>query len=221
MRKIVLALLFVFYILSPVSSSYVEQKSMGMDVSATNGAYHKLVVEPYDSDSIFSSDAVGMPFDLEGADVQYVNTTSTAGREIGRWSLRTNYTPVTVSIKASNLAWDKVSQTIPEDAPDKNIYEKTIGYVLFFPYEYHDSVNDKDVEGFIRVESGQDYSSLNDANCNIGDDKTNPISASGVGAINTGFYPIRFMLKSGQTLREFPVGYYTASVTVTVEGSEL
>lgn len=216
MRKIVLALLLVFSVLHPVSS-YVEQKSMGMDVSATNGAYHKLVVEPYDSDSIFSSDAVGMPFDLEGADVQYVNTTSTAGREIGRWSLRTNYTPVTVSIKASNLAWDKVSQTIPEDAPD----DKTIGYVLFFPYEYHDSVNDKDVEGFIRVESGQDYSSLNDANCNIGDDKTNPISASGVGAINTGFYPIRFMLKSGQDFTGFPVGYYTASVTVTVEGSEL
>ena len=221
MRKIVLALLFVFYVLSPVSSSYVEQKSMGMDVSATNGAYHKLVVEPYDSDSIFSSDAVGMPFDLEGADVQYVNTTSTAGREIGRWSLRTNYTPVTVSIKASNLAWDRVSQKIPEDAPDKSIYDKTIKYVLFFPYEYHDSLNDKDVEGFIRVESGQDYSSLNDANCNIGDDTTNPISASGVGAINTGFYPIRFMLKSGQTLSEFPVGYYTASVTVTVEGQEL
>lgn len=220
MRKIVLTLLLAFSALHPVSS-YVEQKSMGMDVSATNGAYHKLVVEPYDSDSIFSSDAVGMPFDLEGADVQYVGTTSTAGREIGRWSLRTNYTPVTVKIKASNLAWYEVSQTNSDDASDKSDSDKTIGYVLFFPYEYHDSVNDKDVEGFIRVESGQDYSSLNDANCNIGDDKTNPISASGVGAINTGFYPIRFMLQSGQDFTDYPVGYYTASVTVTVEGSEL
>ena len=219
MRRIVLALLLVLSILHPVSSQdYVEQKSMGMDVSATNGAYHKLVVEPYDSDSIFSSDAVGMPFDLEGADVQYVDTSSTAGREIGRWSLRTNYTPVTVKIKASNLAWYDVSQTNSDDTSDKSDSDKTIGYVIFFPYEYHDSVGNKYFEGFIRVESGKDYSSLNDANCNSGYDKTNPISASGVGAINTGFYPIRFMLQSVQDFTDYPVGYYTASVTVTVEG---
>ena len=98
---------------------------------------------------------------------------------------------------------------------DKNIKEvNSIPYILFFPYVYSD--NGKDVQGFLKVESGvTTYSSRNDVR------DTNPIaSKTDGGNIDTSIQPVRFMLAEGIDITDrelYPTGSYSTDVTVIVE----
>ena len=71
------------------------------------------------------------------------------------------------------------------------------------------------------VESGITYSSLDEGNAISKNVDPNGVNAG----INTGFYPIRFMLTSEASNRihssfdESLIGTYTANVTITVEGN--
>ena len=193
-------------------------KTLSMNVSATNGGYHRLEIEVLNNGGVYVGQAEGMPFDLLGEDVAYVDTNTTAGRVIGHWSLNSNNTPVTVSVKASNLYRTDNAGNPVEDAP-------VLGYVLFFPFVYSvDLTGKNDVEGFMRVESGSVYSSTNDSDCYIEGTTTNPISAE-VEAINIENMPIRFMMKYGEQAKiqnddgsMYPDGLYKADVRVEVTG---
>lgn len=182
-------------------TAVVPQKSLGMDITAYNGQYHDIIITPLYSSL---SDPVGMPFDLTQSDVAYVETGATGGREIAQWSLHTNFSPVDIKISAPNLTYR-----------DKNTKEvSSIPYILFFPYVYSD--NGKDVQGFLKVESGVTmYSSRNDVR------DTNPIaSKTDGGNIDTSIQPVRFMLAEGIDITDrelYPTGSYSTDVTVIVE----
>lgn len=195
-------------------------KTLSMNVSATNGGYHRLEIEVLNNGGVYVGQAEGMPFDILGEDVAYVDTNTTAGRVIGHWTLNSNNTPVTVKVEASNLY-----RTDNAGNPVDNA--TVLGYVLFFPFVYSvDSTGENDVEGFMRVESGTDgYISTNDLKCNIKGTTTNPISDD-VEAINIENMPIRFMMKNGEQAKiqsdddgsDYPDGLYKADVRVEVTG---
>ena len=219
--KRLFASLLILVLAASFSVAYVEQKYIGMDITAYNGTYSNFIIEAIKG---VPTDAVGMPFYLTGADVAYISTSSTAGREIAQWSVHSNSTPIDIQITAEPL---KLVNTNSDTGFDENATE--INYVLFFPYTYtcYDAENaetgttTKEVSGFMRVESGkEEYSSLAAENAisNALFDK------QGVRAgINTGTFPVRFMLSSDVTnindRNNYPAGYYRANVTIVNSGT--
>ena len=221
MKRIFLLAIQVLVLLSALAFAAPTNnlKTLRMNVSATNGGYHRLEIEVLNNGGVYVGQAEGMPFDLLGEDVAFVDTNTTAGRVIGHWTLNSNNTPVTVSVQASNLYRTDNAGNPVDDAP-------VLGYVLFFPFVYSvDSTGENYVEGFMRVESGTDgYISTNDSSCNIEGTTTNPISAE-VEAINIENMPIRFMMKYGEQAKiqnddgsMYPDGLYKADVRVEVTG---
>lgn len=221
MKRIFLLAIQVLVLLSALAFAAPTNnlKTLSMNVSATNGGYHRLEIEVLNNGGVYVGQAEGMPFDLLGEDVAYVDTNTTAGRVIGHWTLNSNNTPVTVSVQASNLYRTDNAGNPVEDAP-------VLGYVLFFPFVYSvDLTGKNDVEGFMRVESGSVYSSTTDSYCYIEGTTTNPISAE-VEAINIENMPIRFMMKNDEQAKiqsdddgsDYPDGLYKADVRVEVTG---
>lgn len=217
--KRLFASLLILVLAASFSVAYVEQKYIGMDITAYNGTYSNFIIEAIKG---VPTDAVGMPFYLTGADVAYNSTTSsTAGREIAQWSVHSNSTPIDIQITAEPL---KLVDTKSDTGFDKNA--KEINYVLFFPYTYTcydvETGKTKDVSGFMRVESGEEgYSSLAAKNA-ISDAL---FDEQGVRAgINTGTFPVRFMLSSYATNNInnrdiYSAGNYRANVTIVNSGT--
>lgn len=221
--KRLFASLLILVLAASFSVAYVEQKYIGMDITAYNGTYSNFIIEAIKG---VPTDAVGMPFYLTGADVAYNSTTSsTAGREIAQWSVHSNSTPIDIQITAEPL---KLVDTNSSTGFDK--YAEQINYVLFFPYTYtcYDAENaeagttTKEVSGFMRVESGEEgYSSLAAKNA-ISDAL---FDEQGVRAgINTGTFPVRFMLSSYATNNInnrdiYSAGNYRANVTIVNSGT--
>lgn len=219
MKKRIFSLAVLFFILLCTGSAHFKQTSLGMNITAFNGRYHNIIVNPiYGS----LSDPIGMPFDLTAEDVKYNaavfsdagNAEHTFGRQIAEWSVHSNFTPIDIIIDADNL--------VKVDSSGNPIASGTeFSYYLFLPYIYYDGVDKKDVSGFMIVESGITYSSLNEGNAISKNVDPNGVNAG----INTGFYPIRFMLTSESSNRihssfdESLIGTYTANVTITVEGN--
>lgn len=199
MKRIVMMILLLCFSLS-FSVAFVQHGTRGLDVSATNGKYHRLIIREFSDDEVMLASGIGMPFNLAGQDVQYTAADKYAGREIAEWSVHSNYTPITIKIKAEDLS----------KATGSNSGKRTegLGYILFFPYAFENG--GKLVSGFMKVESEKEY-----------DSSTNPISQNyGDNGINTSFLPIRFMLKEDVDLTAFEPGIYNATVTITMEGTE-
>ena len=217
--KRVLGLSILISLSISFAGAHYAQRSLGMDITAYSRQYHNVTVTPVYSSSL--SDPVGMPFDLTAEDVRYVENAfnegdlHTAGRKIAEWSLHSNFTPVNVIIQADPLT--------PADGGNTEI-----DYYLFFPYIYHDIGNNIDVSGFMMIQSGEIYHSINDYD---GNGNINPISedlrdVNGVSiGLDIGTYPVRFMLKEDVSKnignrQIYPSGVYTADVTITLEGNE-
>lgn len=217
--KRLFASLLILVLAASFSVAYVEQKYIGMDITAYNGTYSNFIIEAIKG---VPTDAVGMPFYLTGADVANSTTSSTAGREIAQWSVHSNSTPIDIQITAEPL---KLVDTT--SASGFNEDAKQINYVLFFPYTYtcYDAENaetgttTKEVSGFMRVESGKPYSSYEKRNAisNILYDSQGVIAG-----INTGTFPVRFMLSSDVTnindRTVYKAGNYRANVTIENSG---
>ena len=219
MKKRIFSLAVLFFILLCTGSAHFKQTSLGMNITAFNGRYHNIIVNPiYGS----LSDPIGMPFDLTAEDVKYNaavfsdagNAEHTFGRQIAEWSVHSNFKPIDIIIDADNL--------VKVDSSGNPIASGTeFSYYLFLPYIYYDGVVKDDVSGFMIVESGITYSSLDEGNAISKNVDPNGVNAG----INTGFYPIRFMLTSESSNRihssfdESLIGTYTANVTITVEGN--
>ena len=219
MKKRIFSLAVLFFILLCTGSAHFKQTSLGMNITAFNGRYHNIIVN-----SIYGSlsDPIGMPFDLTAEEVKYNaavfsdagNAEHTFGRQIAEWSVHSNFTPIDIIIDADNL--------VKVDSSGNPIASGTeFSYYLFLPYIYYDGVVKDDVSGFMIVESGITYSSLDEGNAISKNVDPNGVNAG----INTGFYPIRFMLTSESSNRihssfdESLIGTYTANVTITVEGN--
>lgn len=207
MKKVLLLILMITLAIS-IPAAYKDQnKMLSMPVSAQLGTYHQIIINTFNNEGIYSSDGVGMPFDLTGADVQYVETGLTAGREIGEWSLHSNYTPLTIKIDAQNMSL--VPGTAPSDSTGQT---DGLKYILFFPYEFEaqkDSGEQVTVTGFMKVSSGTPYDSAKEKNA---------ICGEGLQSVNTRFFPIRFMLAEDINVSTFSPGTYIGYVTVMVEG---
>lgn len=184
------------------SVAFVQHGTRGLDVSATNGKYHRLIIREFSDDEVMLASGIGMPFNLAGKDVQYTAADEQyAGREIAEWSVHSNYTPITIKIKAEDLSLSKATGS-------NSGKEDGLGYILFFPYAFENGGNLE--SGFMKVESGKEYdSSKAEISQNYGDN-----------GINTSFLPIRFMLKKDVDLTAFKPGIYNATVTITMEGTE-
>lgn len=219
MKKRFFSLTVLFFILLCSGSAHFKQTSLGMDITAFNGRYHNIVVNPiYGS----LSDPIGMPFDLTAEDVKYNasvfsdagSAEHTFGRQIAEWSVHSNFTPIDIIINADNLV------KVDSNTGDSSVSGPEFSYYLFLPYIYYDGVDKKDVAGFMIAESGITYSSLEDGNAISKNVDPNGVNAG----INTGFYPVRFMLTRESSNRihtsfdESLIGTYTANVTITVEG---
>lgn len=211
--KRILIFLFSLVLAGSVAYGYVQQKSIGMDIKAYNGLYHNFIIEPITG---VPSDPVGMPFYLTADDVQYNSlSTSTAGREIAQWSVHSNATPITIQITADPL---KLVDTSTPTGFNKNA--QTIDYILFFPYVY-ENADGAEVTGFMKVQSGTPYNSKEAKNA-ISDTL---VDENGVKyGINTGTFPVRFMLTqtSSQNINDrskYPAGDYRATVTIVNSGS--
>lgn len=201
LKRIVMMILLLCFSLS-FSVAFVQHGTRGLDVSATNGKYHRLIIREFSDDEVMLASGIGMPFNLAGQDVQYTAADKYAGREIAEWSVHSNYTPITIRIKAEDLSLSKATGSNSEKRT------KGLGYILFFPYAFENG--GKLVSGFMQVKSGKEY-----------DSSTNPISQNyGDNGINTSFLPIRFMLKEDVDLTAFEPGIYNATVTITMEGTE-
>lgn len=198
-------LLFCFSL--SFSVAFVQHGTRGLDVSATNGKYHRLIIREFSDDEVMLASGIGMPFNLAGQDVQYTAMNDQyAGREIAEWSVHSNYTPITIKIKAEDLSLSKATGI------NSGKEKEGLGYILFFPYAFENG--GKLVSWFMRVESGteEEYDSSKNKN---------PISDDyGDNGINTSFLPIRFMLKEDVDLTAFEPGIYNATVTITMEGTE-
>ena len=211
---ILFSILSMFAFSSTVGSEIGKSnKTLGMNVSATLNDYHKLTIEPMNNEGIFSSQPVGMPFDLTGDDVKFNPAASyTYGREIAEWSLHTNYArggKIRITVDAGKM-------TQVDSMGNASNQSGEIGYYLFFPYRFYSGGNL--IEGFFKVHSGQTYSSDNDGSVQ------NPIATGNYSRIDTGVYPIRFMIDEYTDLSDssnFPPGTYQADVTVTVEAVNL
>lgn len=227
MRKLSLCLIILFIAVLPVSS-YKALDKRELILTGYKGRYHNFIIKPTIGNL---NDGAGMPFDLTRADVAYqavgdddtTGDATTHGREIATWSLHSNYTPVTIKIKAEPL------ELVTENT-DPTKKTEGLNYILFFPYTYNgvDSSGNptRSVTGFMRVESiNREYDSTKDEEWPP--DNTNPISqlnssgaATGIG-ISTGTYPVRFMLDDSVDINSYAPGTYNANVTITVEGREL
>lgn len=195
MKRTALILILLLFILAS-AFSYVELDKRSMDIVAVKGAYHNIIVKP-----IYGSvdDPAGMPFDLTADDVKFVNETNEVlGREIAQWSMHSNFAPVTIKISAPALKMTaSYSGTEESDL---------ISYFLYFPYRYTDGAG-KIAEDIIKVESDNSHSFVID----------------GVeGRVNTGTFPVRFMLSkdSSDNIKDYEPGLYTANVTITVDGTQ-
>lgn len=204
MKRIVMMILLLCFSLS-FSVAFVQHGTRGLDVSATNGKYHRLIIREFSDDEVMLASGIGMPFNLAGQDVQYTAADKQyAGREIAEWSVHSNYTPITIKIKAEDLSLSKATGSNSGKETDG------LGYILFFPYVFENGGNL--VSGFMKVESGKEYDSSK---------AENPISQNyDDNGINTSFLPIRFMLKEDVDLTAFEPGIYNATVTITMEGTE-
>ena len=216
--KRLFASLLVLVLAASFSVAYVEQKYIGMDITAYNGTYSDFIIQTIKG---APTDAVGMPFFLTGADVQYSTSEATAGREIAQWSVHSNSTPIDIRIKAEPLK--RVGDSGAETVFDENA--TPINYVLFFPYTYTcydvETGKTKDVSGFMRVVSGEEEYSSRAAENAISNAL---VDKQGVRAgINTGTFPVRFMLSSDVTnindRNNYPAGYYRANVTIVNSGT--
>jgi len=200
--KKILFICIVLYFSLSASMAYVDHGTRSIDVAATNGKYHRLIIREFSDDEVMLASGIGMPFNLAGQDVQYTATDKYAGREIAEWSVHSNYTPITIKIMAEDLSLPK------ETGSNSGKKTEGLGYILFFPYAFENG--GKLVSGFMQVKSGKEY-----------DSSTNPISDDyGDNGINTSFLPIRFMLKNDVVLTDFEPGIYNATVTITMEGTE-
>lgn len=202
-------------------SALVAKRSQGLDITAYNGQYHDIIITPIEGSL---SDPIGMPFDLTGSDVAYVDVdekSTTAGREIANWSIHSNYTPVRIQIDAEPLK--------PEKDPESTT---SVGYYLYWPYIYETS-DGEDIQGYMKVHSGEHYNSWEDEKLNNSSpgyenldlqDNYNPISISlPDSGLDTAIFPIRFMLDKDTSSNindrtVYPAGPYAGNVTVTVEG---
>lgn len=214
MRKTLAVFISVLCLSSLPCFSTTVKRTGSMEITAVHGAYQNLTIEPIWSDM---SAATGMPFDLTSDEVQYnsavIDNNITSGRQIAMWSFNSNFCPVKITITAGDLV------NITDES-------KKISYYLFFPYTFTDYSTDskgKQVEGFMRVESGiTSYDSTNDTDWG----GTNPISKvnNRVQGINIGTFPIRFMLAENTTdiktdRAKYPAGTYRATVKVKIEGT--
>lgn len=199
MKKTFLFFVLFFLILVNVFC-FVQIDKRSMIINAVKGEYQNVIVTPlYGS----VNDSAGMPFDLTADDVQYVNdTTEVLGREIAQWSVHSNFTPITIKINAESM-----ELKTPYDGYDSQ-KKSEINYILYFPYKF--SVSNTDYKGVLRVKSGDSYVSS----------KEEPISYSFENTgINTGTFPIRFMLAEdvSNNIEDYNPGIYTSTVTITVE----
>lgn len=179
-----------------LGAATVSRSTPGLDISGIIGKNQTFTVELVELSSDRNS---GVPFSLDHDTVQ---STHASGRQIATWNLRTNYTPVTLTITASPLT---------------NSSGETVPYVLSFPYQFsyidEGSSEFKTLNGQIDLEVGTDTATYSTEN-----DKGSPFETIRENSplIFTGDYPIRFKLRGSSD--GISVGVYTADVTLTVKG---
>lgn len=209
MKKTALIIILLLFILTNVFC-YVALDKRSIDINAVKGAYHNIIVEPVYGNI---TDPAGMPFDLTGEDVKYVSVNETSailgGREIAQWSMHSNFAPVEIKVEAPDL-------TMVESYSGKD-ESQSISYFLYFPYRYMDETG-KPAEGVMKVSSGGSVGVFTISGIDI----KNPDGSVGGKRIDTGTFPVRFMLTetASNNIETYEPGLYTANVTITVDGTQ-
>ena len=191
MKKIValIGLMLICFFLF-AANTYLDNLSKGSQIYGYIDQYCIVYVTAIKAQS---GDSTGFPFSIEGADISHKPSDLRLGRHIANWSFATNMPSVKLTFNATPLA--------SEDDPSY-----LLNYYLTFRYEYADSSSNS-VMDYITIHSGtpSDITLTNYS----GEDEY-PIISMG--------NDIRFQLDGAYDFSDYPVGFYYANITITLEG---
>ncbi|MCF0238040.1 MAG: hypothetical protein HUK24_05530 [Sphaerochaetaceae bacterium] len=212
MKKLII-ITFVLLLTHCIFGSYTYEPSLteGLPISAFVDSYCTLgvteLLHPNNADG-----PEGMPFSIKHSSIAYNSSDVKLGRKIGTWLLATNGNSATIKIMVTPLVHVDNSNA-------------KLDYFITFMYEYYNSSN-APVVGYI-VASSKLQKTVNStqgpttSSAFNGTGVTDTITLQNDTSIVTAGKDIRFMLDGTYNLYDtnlFPLGSYSATVSITVEG---
>ncbi len=201
MKRVLLISAIFFMAVSSLFALNLAKTSSAIPIEGYVDMYHSMTIETLESASTTTDTGSGMPFDLSWSSLAYTAIVGT-GRQIGTWTLTSNYTPITLTIDAAPM-------TLTSGASNDEV-----NYCLDFHYktlEFDTTTKlptGNTIEGDFRVESGTTWNSANTAPFNT------PVGIPVV----TVEQDVRFCLSSGFNYDSIAAGIYSGTVTMTVVG---
>lgn len=191
MKKVIALIVLIFSCFSLFAvNTYLDNLSKCIQVYGYIDQYCIVYITSIQAQS---GDTIGFPFSIEGDDIKHKPSDIRLGRQIANWSFATNMPSIKLTFSATPL--------VSEDDPSY-----LLNYYLTFRYEYADSSSNS-VTDYITVHSGAPSDTI--LTNYTGEDEY-PIISMG--------NDIRFQLDGTYDFSDYPVGFYYANITITLEG---
>jgi hypothetical protein len=196
---ILISILFLVPVFSCFAATYEESLKKSFELEGFVDKIHSVSITLLTETG---SLGYGTPFDITGDDVQYNAVSQDVGRRVANWDFYSSTSTMKITIVANKMYFNN----------DPSI---TLDYIISFKYKY--AVFDangnytSDETGYIQTNS-----------------KTDGVTKTIVNKTGTTYYPIissanqpiNFMFMEGvyPDSDDYPVGDYTAEVTITFTG---
>ncbi len=202
MRKKTIALMILFLVMFTLpagNQKYVGGLSRGFTIEGGVGKYNQIFVSLITNAKNFDKTTTGIPFNVTDPTFAYTQILG-GGRQIGSWSIATNYSNVTITISATDLVC-----AVDTSHPLKYNIDFHIMYATFKADGSFDSNVHKD---FI-VPSGS--TKVFRIDNHLGDEPFPVVSYD---------QDIRVYLAKGVNPEDekYPYGFYQSTVTIQVSG---
>ncbi|MGN0906196.1 MAG: hypothetical protein ACI4NM_03530 [Bullifex sp.] len=209
MKRLLFFMLMVFCFavgLSAATQQYVPGLKRGFMIEGGVGKYNQINVSPIINTSNNMSDLdkakTGVPFNLTDPSVAYTEI-SGGGRQIGTWSVATNYSNVKIKISATDLVCSA-------DASNPIKYW-IVFHIMYASFNEDGSFKENMHEDFRLLSGTEDVFKINN---NLGDEPFPVVSYNQ----DIRVYLAEEVTPGDEKYEKYPYGIYESTVTIQVSG---